>query len=107
MSETIRQNFELGADPSRGCAHARLLKDRPHVGAALSGLQRVLFRPRKELCRSLCGRAIDLIGTQPPTRYVIPIEVLRRPPIRETDFEAPAQGGGFVENDADAIGHPT
>jgi hypothetical protein len=43
----------------------------------------------------------------PAPGNVIQIEVPRRPPVRETDFEAPAQGGGFVENDADAIGHPT
>ena len=43
--------------------------------------------------------------TQPPSRYVFKIEVLRGPPIRERDFKAPAEGDGFMLDDSDASGH--
>jgi hypothetical protein len=42
------------------------------------------------------GRTIDPIGTQPPPRNVIPTEILGRPPVREEDFKASAEGDGFV-----------
>jgi hypothetical protein len=37
-------NFELGAIHHAVCAHARLLKERPHIGAALAA--RLADKPR-------------------------------------------------------------
>jgi hypothetical protein len=70
-------------------------------------IQNFLFRPRKKLGCPPCGGSINQMRTHPPTRHVIPIEKLGRPPIRETDLEAAALWDGFMWDDADAIGHPT
>jgi hypothetical protein len=70
-------------------------------------IQNILLRPGKKLGCPQGGGFIGPIRTQPPTRHVIPMKVLRRPPIREGDFKAPAQRDGFMLDDADAGGHDT
>src|ERR1700752_5182762 len=40
---------------------------------------------RKPLSPPLGFRAGNQLGPQPPARFVMPVEILRRPPIREPD----------------------
>src|SRR5262249_56448567 len=69
-------------------------------------LQRGLHpREQPQLSRLLRGRAVDQIWSQPPARYVIPIEIRRRSTVGKANLEATAQRNGFVLDDTDANVH--
>jgi hypothetical protein len=68
-------------------------------------IQFELFDTGEGLGRLLSGGAIYYARLQAPARYVIPIEIFRRPAIREADFVAAALGNSLVPNDADTAHH--
>src|ERR1700747_3516202 len=54
--------------------------------------------------RSSLAAAGDLVGTEPPTGIVLPVEIFRGAAIRKEDFEAATLGDDLVFDQADAHG---
>jgi hypothetical protein len=53
------------------------------------------------------GGLVNQIGSEPPTEYVVEMEIRRRPTVRENHLKAPAQRDGFVPDDTNPGGHGT
>jgi hypothetical protein len=65
-----------------------------------------LCGPRYRLRLLQCSFTVQRFRPKPPGGNVIPIKVLARPMVGESDFEAAASRHSFVFDNADAVSHP-